>query len=305
MDGQIRQLSAQTLVNRRGIIDRLLWFLRERGAESCGPRELRAFLAYLSAGTDGESRWGSAIANTARPASASTVKTYHGELRTFFRFLVAEEALAVSPMERLAPPVCRPDQVQPFTEAQVEALLAAAGRGDYPRRDRALLLFLLDTGARASEVCAIRVGDLDLQARKVMVTGKGNKRRALHFGRETARAVIAHLRDSQAAEEDFLFASERGGRQGEGLTRSGVFQLVQRLGENAGLTGVRCSPHTFRHTFAVMFLRHGGNTFSLQQLLGHTSLTMVRRYVALAEADLAAQHRQCSPADNLRRGSRP
>jgi site-specific recombinase XerD len=60
-------------------------------------------------------------------------------------------------------------------------------------------------------------------------------------------------------------------------------------------------PHTFRHTFAVMFLRAGGNTFTLQQLLGHTSLAMTNRYVALAQADIENQHRQFSPADHLKK----
>jgi site-specific recombinase XerD len=86
------------------------------------------------------------------------------------------------------------------------------------------------------------------------------------------------------------------------LTRSGLLQLIRRLGKAAKIEACRCSPHTFRHTFAVEFLRAGGNVFTLKELLGHTTLTMTQRYVAIAQADIESQHRRFSPADRLKRG---
>ncbi|MBC7806379.1 MAG: site-specific integrase, partial [Akkermansiaceae bacterium] len=71
--------------------------------------------------------------------------------------------------------------------------------------------------------------------------------------------------------------------------------FIERLGKSARLQGVRCSPHTFRHYAAISFLRAGGNSFTLQNLLGHSSLTMTMNYVKIAEADITAQHRQFSP----------
>jgi integrase/recombinase XerD len=85
------------------------------------------------------------------------------------------------------------------------------------------------------------------------------------------------------------------------LTRRGLYQLVKRLGKRAGLQSARCSPHTFRHTFVAQFLREGGSTFTLKEMLGHTSLHMTNRYVALAQADIQNQHRQFSPGDRLKR----
>lgn len=76
---------------------------------------------------------------------------------------------------------------------------------------------------------------------------------------------------------------------------------MERLGKAAKVSGVRCSPHTFHHTFAVSFLRHGGNVFTLQQMLGHASLDQTNQYVNLAQADIENQHRQFSPADRLAR----
>lgn len=84
------------------------------------------------------------------------------------------------------------------------------------------------------------------------------------------------------------------------MTTNGLYQLVARWGEISGIEGVRVSPHTFRHTFAVSFLRAGGNVFTLKETLGHNSLTIVNRYVAIAQADNTRQHAQFSPVSRLK-----
>jgi site-specific recombinase XerD len=97
-----------------------------------------------------------------------------------------------------------------------------------------------------------------------------------------------------------LFVSIGGNTPGAGLTINGVHRIVSEAGRSARITGVRCSPHTLRHTFAVNFLRGGGNLFELQQIMGHEDVTVLRRYVELAESDLADAHRAASPADRLK-----
>jgi site-specific recombinase XerD len=231
-----------------------------------------------------------------KPVHARTVKDYHSHLRTFFRWIVAEGGLESSPMERIPVPTARADQVQPFTPEQVNALLAAAKHSRHPRRNEAVLLFLLDTGVRASELCVLRLEDVDIAGRRATVLGKGNKRRMVSFQKTTARALWNYLREEEREPNDPLFLSERG----EQLTRSGLLQLIERLGSTAGIATARCSPHTFRHTFAVEFLRAGGNVFTLQQMLGHTALHMTNRYVTLAQADIENQHRQYSPVERLK-----
>ena len=81
------------------------------------------------------------------------------------------------------------------------------------------------------------------------------------------------------------------------MNRQRVHTALFDCGKKAGVTGLRISPHTFRHTFAVMYLRNGGDVFSLQKLLGHSDLTMTRRYAELSETDVIEKHRQFSPAD--------
>ena len=300
MDGQIRQLSGNTLANRRVFTGKLLWFLRQREFTACGTSELRALLAYLSSGHESEEgRWGNPrLKKCARP---STVQTYFRHFSALFQFIIEEGYLEASPMESLRPPIVRSDQVQPFTPDQTAGLLAAARRSNHPRRDTALLLFLLDTGARASEVCKLKVKDLDMQGRKCIVHGKGDKTRSLYFGRDTTKALWNLLKEEPREPDEHLFTGDRGERSGDPLTRSGVLQLINRLGKAAKVEACRCSPHTFRHTFAIEFLRGGGNVFTLQQMLGHTTLAMTNRYVALAQADIENQHRAYSPVDRMQK----
>ena len=300
LDSEIRQLSPATVANRKIILDKLVWFCRQHEFESCGLLELRQFLAYVSTGHEAEGgRWRNV--NLTQKAKAGTAATYYGRLRSFFNFLVVEGVLDASPFATMRAPVDRPDQIQPFTQDQIGELLVAAKRSRHPKRDHALVSFLLDTGVRASELCDIRMRDVDLSGRRVRVLGKGNKERSVFFGASTTKALWAYLREKKNRTDDTpLFLSDRGGKAGEAMTRSGVLQLVGRLGEAAELDATRCSPHTFRHTFAVEFLRNGGNLFSLQQLLGHTGLKQTQRYIALASADLEKQHRAYSPVDRLK-----
>jgi len=315
-DSEYRQHSKETIKRRRELIEQLLWFLREKQQPGVNLRVIRQFLAYFSSGSPEEPRWGNADHHAClRPASRATVHTAYSRLRTFFRWCVNEELIAVSPMKNLAPPENNKDQVAPFTADEIQRLLAAARETNYPRRDEAICIFLLDTGVRVSELANIRLSDIDWDARKITVLGKGQKERAIYFGHQAKRALWSYLSEDSRTplkgkrlknvkekdENSPLFVSEVGERSGEAFSRQGLLRLIVRLGKRAGISGKRVSPHTFRHTFAVEFLRAGGNVFTLKELLGHTSLHMTNRYVSFAQADLENQHRQFSPADRMRR----
>jgi site-specific recombinase XerD len=122
-------------------------------------------------------------------------------------------------MERISPPVVRADQVNPFTMQQVEDLLKATQHSKYARRDEAIVRFLLDTGVRATELCELRMRDLDLIEGQARILGKGNKVRVICFGRRTARVLRAYLRDEERTPDDAVFVSERGEGAGAKLTR--------------------------------------------------------------------------------------
>lgn len=296
--GEASMHSPQTLAIRRLIGGNLLWFLRREGKERCGKPELMAFCAYLVKGhLEPGGRWGNP--QMTRPVRPRTVQTYQGHLRTFFRWVVREGALDVSPMDRIDSPPCRRDQIQPFSADQVNALLSAARRTQNPARDEAIVWTLYDTGIRAAELCGLKRKDLDLSAKKITVLGKGNKTRSVYFGRRLARTLWSYLGQSEWDPEEPLFCAERSRDKGAALHRYGLRDLVERLGKSAQIEGVRCSAHTFRHTHALEYLRCGGSVEGLRERLGHENVKMTLKYVALAEADIAGQ-RRFSPGDQLK-----
>ncbi len=304
LDGDIRQHSHRTLEARRALLGKLLWFLEEYGHSTCGLLQLRQFIGHISRGhEDPAGRWGDAAdpnkPRATKPVRPRTVQTYHGHLRTFFRWMIAEGMIPSSPMETIAAPVARPDQIQPFTDAQVAALTRAAGKSLHPKRDIAIVTFLMDTGVRAGELCGLKMKDVDIPGKRATVLGKGNKHRTVFFGKTTAKVLWVYLREGDRNPDSPLFQSDRGIHTSGALTTSGLRQLIERLGKVANIEVTRCSPHTFRHYFAVTFLRNGGDVFGLQQLLGHTDIAMTQRYVAYARSDIERQHRAFSPADRL------
>lgn len=286
-DGEARGWTARTLANRRAVVGYFISWLDEQEIPSNLPAmddlTVREYLVALR----GKGH---------RP---STIATYHRHLRALANWLVEEELLA-RPLRVKAPKIPS-DQVQPFTQEQVQRLLDAVRRGRCPLRDVALVLLLLDTGLRVSEVVSLTVADVDRTGGAVRVLGKGGKFRSVYMSRETRKALTVYLTKERGDSEEGepLFISATGPGFGNRMTVSGIFQLIQRAGVAAKLSGVRCSPHTLRHTFAVSFLRGGGNLFELQSLMGHTDISILRRYVALAQADLEAAHRRASPVSNL------
>jgi len=209
--------------------------------------------------------------------------------------------------------------VEPYSKEQIQELLAATTHSapwerlpetatELPRErqlwDKALILFLLDTGIRAGELCHLDVGDVELTAGHAVVQSKGRlnagegKARPIRFSPTTIKALHRYLAERNALDGQHgdrpLFAT-RGGRR---FDYRYLGKHLRRLGRRAGVTHVHA--HRFRHTFAINYLRNGGDIYTLQDLLGHTSLDMVRRYLHLAQVDIDSAHRRASPVENWR-----
>jgi site-specific recombinase XerD len=160
--------------------------------------------------------------------------------------------------------------------------------------NKAILSVLLDCGLRVSELAALTTDDVNMNDGSIVVKhGKGGKQRIVHVGTKAQKALWKYLAVYRTSESKSLFIN----KVGEPLDVVGVKILVKRLGERAK---VSVSPHKLRHTFAISFLRAGGDVFSLQYLLGHSTLQMTQRYVQSLNADDAIKaHRKFSPLDNL------
>ena len=250
VDCEIRQHSPATRATRRLILGKLLWYLRRQALSCCGTPELRGFFSYLINGhTEDGGRWGNP--QMIRPIRPRTVDTYHGHLRTFFSWVIAQGPLSTSPMALISAPVCRADQIQPFTPDQVESLLAAARHTQQPRRDEAMVMLLIDTGVRASELCGLKHRDLDLTEKRITVLGKGGKKRTIYFGQRATKALWSYLGGKPVDADAPLFPSERASAKGDHLSRYGLRDMIGRLEEKSGVTGVRVSAHTFRHAQPV------------------------------------------------------
>lgn len=160
-------------------------------------------------------------------------------------------------------------------------------------RDRLMIIVLLDTGVRASELCNLELRDYDNGDGRLTVRhGKGDKERDVYLGARGQKALWKYLLKRKGDPGSApLFPS----RSGAALERNNLRKTLQRIGRRAGVAGV--TVHRFRHTFAINFLRNGGNVLALQELLGHEKLDTVRIYARLAEVDLRRAQQAASPAD--------
>lgn len=212
--------------------------------------------------------------------------------KAFLRWAADEDLLDARVPAKIKLPRVPKKVIQPFSLDQVNAMLKAAGQSNQPERDVAILLVLFDTGIRVSELAGLR--DQDMEGDRLLVMGKGSRERWVRVSAKTRRAIWAWLKVRGEA-SPWLFVSRTGAK----LTPNTVEQLFDRLEAVAGVKGVRCSPHTARHTTGVEWIRSGGDAFELQKMLGHTTLHMTNRYVALASEDVARAHARHSLVDRL------
>jgi len=228
------------------------------------------------------------------PMQNSTVHCYATDVKTFLSWCAREEdfegLVSTKIAARVESPPVETKVIEVFTDVQIAAFFRAAEEGDSAVRDRALLALLIDTGARASEVVGLTLDCtwLDPDDSYILVRGKGKKQREIGLGRVARMALrryVTRYRRPDDRSDTHVFIA----RTGLPLTVSGLGQLIVRLGKKAGITGVRVSPHTFRHGFACAYLIAGGDLYKLSRLMGHTSVKVTERYLGAIKARQARQ----------------
>ena len=222
----------------------------------------------------------------------------HGCYRTLKTFLLwyedeNEPEGWKNPIHKIKAPKLSKESLAPVELSTVTTMVEACPDNFLGLRDRALLLLLLDTGARASEVCSMDIADFDSVNGGIVIRhGKGGKTRTVFLGKRARRAVKAYLRvrpDNHPA----LFIS----RRGERLTYFALKQAIGRVAQRAGVE--KATPHMFRRAFALNCLRAGMDVYSLKELMGHEDLQILQRYLKLTKGDIEAAHRNFAPVDRI------
>src|SRR3954470_3360612 len=267
-----RGLSRNTLEAYRSDLLQYGAYLHGRDALAVTHSDLAGFVSSLAAG-DGEKP----------PVAPATLQRKVACLRSFYRHLRRQDVLEDDPTANLRAPKQSRRLPQVLSRDEVAKLLDQP-RGTEPPalRDRALLEVMYACGLRASEAIDLDVADLDLDARVLRARGKGNKERLVPVGSEAARALGVYLARGRPKlvgdrYESRLFVNHRGG----GLTRQGLYKIVQRYAASAGLAS-KMSPHTLRHTFATHLLAGGCDLRSLQEMLGHADVATTQLYTHLS-----------------------
>jgi site-specific recombinase XerD len=221
----------------------------------------------------------------------------HGCYRTVKTFLYwwereVEPENWSNPIRKVKPPKLYLEPLEPASLEDIRAMIETCDKTFYGLRDKAVLLGLLDSGARAREFLNIQLNDYDQFSGEVLIRlGKGGKSRTVFLGKITRKAVRTYLYN-RTDDTDALWVTN----SGDQLTYFGLREIIRRRANKAKT--VTPSIHSFRRAFAINMLRAGVDVFSLQKLMGHADLQVLRRYLAQTTEDIAQAHRLGSPVDN-------
>jgi integrase/recombinase XerD len=246
--------------------------------------------------------------------STASIHRYWKAVRSFFKWSSSPRGLGTGrPDINFAMPRYNNSEIIPYSEADVQALLKASQLSAPVRkkdkavyqfkihtgvRDYAIMLFLLDTGLRPGELCRLKLSEVNLKNGEIQVRphriGK-TRPRVVIIENKARTAVWRYLKDRpEAKDRDPLFVTD----EGHEMTRYTLGSMVARTGERAGVADA--NPYRFRHTFAIQYLRNGGDAYTLQRLLGHATMEMVRNYLRLSQVDAQEAHKRASPVERWR-----
>jgi integrase/recombinase XerD len=304
-------LSQRTIASYEFTLKHWLKHIGDRSVSEIQASDLTGYLAWLRTEYKPVRFNGSN-----EPLSAKSIRNVWVTFRSFFGWLHVEFKYS-NPSIEIAAPKFQKCPVETFAKEDIEKILKACVFSRETKteerkkfvmhrpsanRDQAIILTLLDSGLRATELCSLTINDIDLKTGKVTIRhgvmggAKGGKGRTVYLGKVARKAVWRYLAGRE--DGDDLSAPLFISRADRPFNKDSLRVLINRLGDRAEVK--KTYPHKFRHTFAITYLRSGGDVFTLQSLLGHGSLEMVRHYAQIAEVDVEQAHRKASPADNMR-----
>jgi tyrosine recombinase XerC len=276
---RVRGFSVHTVrAYRRDLEDAAAFWSNDRDPASISRLDVRGYLAELSR----------------RGLNPRSVGRRLAAIRSFYRYLMSEEIVPANPARGVVTPRAGKTLPKFLTEDEATSLLDGTFRADgLGTRDRALLELFYSTGARISEICALDLDDLDLNAESVRLFGKGSKERIVPVGAAARSALEGWMTERRAMAkrgERALFVNARDGSR---LRVRGMRQVLTGHLKRASRTGTR--PHAIRHSFATHLLDHGADLRSVQELLGHASLSTTQKYTHVSIRRLKELHTKAHP----------
>jgi len=259
---------------------------------------IRGYVAYMSHGRtkyEGDPSRKPSI----DPLSPTTVSIRLRTLRTMFRFWAEEGIIPTNPTAKIKPPIKDEEGIQTFTDDHLVLLLAQADRSTFAgNRNWTLMYLLSDSGLRINEVGKLTEDLLDLRTKAIHLPASMNKNRrprVIPVSPEVMHAMLELIAENKSyfgSDATHIFLSS----YGEPLKADQFRKQLHEYGVNAGIADkVRVSPHTFRHYFCKTYLLNGGDIFSLQRIVGHSSIETTRKYVQLDDESTRQQHALHSP----------
>ena len=259
------------------------------------PTHIRSFIAYLKSAVG---RWGSTHPEALKQMSPGGQHAYYRTLKAFFHWLVREEMIEKSPVSVVEPP-SQPHTIIPIFDLEdIKRMLEACGDDSIGKRNRAIILVFLDSGVRLRELAQIKLTDIDVDEQRLQVWGKGSRERVVRFGTKTKQAIAEYLacREELNGGSEYLWLS----REGKPLSRRRIGEMIADLGRQTGITDVRCSPHTFRHTCATNLLRSTRDLYGVKTFLGHSTVIVTEKYLqTFSSEDALETHEKAAIVDRL------
>ena len=299
-----RYLSPRTVEYYQMCLSGLEYFAAKEhwpAVEEISRDHIRDFMEYVATEPH---RWaGDGRRCTYKKASMGTVHHYGKVVKTFFNWALDEEYIEQSPTLRMRLPQPRYQEVEPYSDEEVGAMLGVCEHDIHHRyrylglRNKAIISVFVDTGLRLSELAGMRLSELDPNLQQVRVMGKGSKLRVVPINGEARKALKTYLTQARQPGGDSVWLSDGGQPLGVCALKTMVDRLQKRAGVSSG-----GGAHRFRHYFATRYLEAGGDINSLRLLLGHSSLDMVLKYSHYVDGRSAlAKHREFNPLDRLLR----
>ena len=233
-----------------------------------------------------------------RGLASNSIKTYLKGIKAFLSWLYQEDYTEINLSEKLILPKAQRKTIDVLTEQEVKRLFSVFDLDNYKElRNCCICALMLDSGLRKSEIVRLKLSDVHIPEGYIIVNGKGDKQRIVPLGDNTRKYLVRYISQRPAgAIYPALFLTN----QNTPITKSVLERMFKTLKTRNDLLTPRIHAHLLRHTFATNYLENGGNIYSLQLILGHTSLEMEKKYVHLTQAKTVVNFKDFSPLDNLK-----